>query len=303
MGGYVDMQIEKLKKYYQDALVQSAKPDQEQDYYWFLTDANEKFGILKSILTEKEQQLLSLLFTSCDEKKMEMNSEQEIWYNFLYGNDSLLLNIETNIRFIYFYIKTGQFDYHDFGDAVKALFPTTITIIWKNDHEGIVIEKEDEISSEMVYFEEIVDTLSSDFYLNLYLLIGQKIDSSTNLREQFLWEESVFHNGLHMIQTKKIFKVQDVLPYLFLEEISPHTKKHAMASILHTTIDDQELINTIKVFIECNLNVSSAAKKLYMHRNSLQYRIDKFIEKTGVDIKNFNEAMIAYLIILNFESL
>ncbi|MER2142109.1 MAG: helix-turn-helix domain-containing protein, partial [Priestia megaterium] len=47
-----------------------------------------------------------------------------------------------------------------------------------------------------------------------------------------------------------------------------------------------------------NLNVSLAAKKLYMHRNSLQYRIEKFIDRTHLDIKHFTGAVSAYLAIL-----
>ncbi|MBY6268509.1 helix-turn-helix domain-containing protein, partial [Parageobacillus thermoglucosidasius] len=54
----------------------------------------------------------------------------------------------------------------------------------------------------------------------------------------------------------------------------------------------------IKTFFQCDLNVSLAAKKLYMHRNSLQYRIDKFIEKTGMDIKHFQGAVAVYLAML-----
>ncbi len=49
--------------------------------------------------------------------------------------------------------------------------------------------------------------------------------------------------------------------------------------LLENVSNDKELIESIKVFFQCNLNVSLAAKQLYLHRNTLQYRIDKFIEK------------------------
>ena len=49
--------------------------------------------------------------------------------------------------------------------------------------------------------------------------------------------------------------------------------------LLENISNDKELIESIKVFFQCNLNVSLAAKQLYLHRNTLQYRIDKFIEK------------------------
>ncbi|MXV42460.1 PucR family transcriptional regulator, partial [Bacillus subtilis] len=39
-----------------------------------------------------------------------------------------------------------------------------------------------------------------------------------------------------------------------------------------------------------------------LHRNSLQYRIDKFIERSGIDIKSYKGALLAYFICLQNES-
>ncbi|MCY8607352.1 helix-turn-helix domain-containing protein, partial [Bacillus sonorensis] len=50
-------------------------------------------------------------------------------------------------------------------------------------------------------------------------------------------------------------------------------------------------------YMQCNLNASLTAKRLFIHRNSLQYRIDRFIEKTGIDIRQFEEAAAVYFII------
>ena len=62
---------------------------------------------------------------------------------------------------------------------------------------------------------------------------------------------------------------------------------------------DNEFINTIQQFINCDLNISKASKALYIHRNTLIYRLDKLKKDTGYDIRNFKEAtifMIAFLI-------
>ncbi len=62
---------------------------------------------------------------------------------------------------------------------------------------------------------------------------------------------------------------------------------------------DDEMLNTIEEFICCNLNISEAAKNLYIHRNTLIYRLDKIAKDTGYDIRNFREAAtftIAFLI-------
>lgn len=55
---------------------------------------------------------------------------------------------------------------------------------------------------------------------------------------------------------------------------------------------DLDMIKTIDVFFNCGLNLSEAAKELYIHRNTLIYRLEKIQKYTGFDIKSFNEAVI-----------
>ena len=55
---------------------------------------------------------------------------------------------------------------------------------------------------------------------------------------------------------------------------------------------DNEMIRTIEVFFRCGLNLSDAAKELYIHRNTLIYRLDKIEKYTGYDIRNFNNAVL-----------
>lgn len=55
---------------------------------------------------------------------------------------------------------------------------------------------------------------------------------------------------------------------------------------------DNDMMKTIDVFFKCGLNLSEAAKELYIHRNTLIYRIDKIEKITGFDIRVFNQAAI-----------
>ena len=55
---------------------------------------------------------------------------------------------------------------------------------------------------------------------------------------------------------------------------------------------DNDIIQSIDVFFEFNLNLSAAAKKLYVHRNNLIYRLDKIQKYTSYDIRKFNDAVI-----------
>lgn len=54
---------------------------------------------------------------------------------------------------------------------------------------------------------------------------------------------------------------------------------------------DQEILTTINTFFDNNLNVSETARQLFVHRNTLVYRIEKLQKSTGLDIRNFEDAM------------
>ena len=52
-----------------------------------------------------------------------------------------------------------------------------------------------------------------------------------------------------------------------------------------------ELLETIEVFLDCNMNISEASKALFIHRNTLMYRIKKFKELTGLDATKFDDGV------------
>ena len=54
---------------------------------------------------------------------------------------------------------------------------------------------------------------------------------------------------------------------------------------------DEEALTTINKFFENNLNVSETARQLFVHRNTLVYRIEKIQKSTGLDLRNFDDAL------------
>lgn len=62
---------------------------------------------------------------------------------------------------------------------------------------------------------------------------------------------------------------------------------------------NHELFQTLKEMLKCNLSLTKAAKNLFIHRNTLMYRIEKIKKETGFDIRDFKEATFLYIIYLN----
>ena len=54
---------------------------------------------------------------------------------------------------------------------------------------------------------------------------------------------------------------------------------------------EEETLTTINKFFENNLNVSETSRQLFIHRNTLVYRIEKLQKSTGLDIRVFDDAL------------
>lgn len=67
-------------------------------------------------------------------------------------------------------------------------------------------------------------------------------------------------------------------------------------------MSDDEVVSTAHEFLECNLNASLTARKMYLHRNTLAYRLDKIQRESGLDIRKFSDAVTFRIITLLLKS-
>ena len=55
--------------------------------------------------------------------------------------------------------------------------------------------------------------------------------------------------------------------------------------------EDEEMLETAEAFLQSSLNISETSRNLYMHRNTLLYRLDKIEKATGLNIRLFSDAV------------
>lgn len=76
----------------------------------------------------------------------------------------------------------------------------------------------------------------------------------------------------------------------FLQEtLTPEAEKE---------LQNKEMLESIEVFFKCNLNISVAARELYVHRNTLVYRIEKFNKASGYNLSDFRYAALVQFILM-----
>ena len=61
---------------------------------------------------------------------------------------------------------------------------------------------------------------------------------------------------------------------------------------------DLEMIEIITTLWKNQGNISSTAKELFMHRNTLQYRLEKFHDQTGLSLKSMDDLVLSYLLVI-----
>lgn len=273
-----------------------------EEYYWFQTTEKETIAILKTEIDDKESKLLSLFLTPISIDHLWGTKRERAWYYYVKGGaEEVVENPPKQYRFVFFSISTLPMQKEAFYEAFQSLFPERMPIFFENDHSGFIIEEFFYSDQEKISFHEMIDVIMSDFYTKIRFYISEM---STNIKEApklFHWAE---HNMLlaskyHLNQTTSY---KDTLPYVYINALPAFHKQRIKHTILDHVGDEPDLLHTIKLFLTSGSNATLAAKRLYMHRNSLQYRVDKFIEKTGLDVKQFDEALMTYLALLLIEA-
>ena len=91
-----------------------------------------------------------------------------------------------------------------------------------------------------------------------------------------------------MLEDMPKYKLQEFLDIL----LEPESKG---------ILSDPEMLSTAEEFLNTSLNVSETSRNLYMHRNTLMYRLDKIERATGLDIRKFRDAMTFRLVMILYK--
>lgn len=185
-------------------------------------------------------------------------------------------------------------------EVIQNLFPDKQKdFVFNISETDIVLVKEIKVGIETKDLEKlarsIADTLSSEFYTQAVVGIGTAITGVKDLARSFKEAQVALEVG-KVFDTEKtivcydnlgiarlIYQLPTTLCEMFLKEVF---QKGSIESL------DHETLFTIQRFFENNLNVSETSRKLFVHRNTLVYRLEKIKKLTGLDLREFDHAII-----------
>lgn len=209
------------------------------------------------------------------------------------------LHLNNEARRVVFFIKVSNISETSVLEVVQNLFPNdTLDFVFTHSDSDVILVKDikniqspDNLDS---LAESICDTLSGELFVNVKVGIGTVAATIKDLAESYrdaktalevgkifeLDKRVVNYSGLGV--ARLVYHVPISLCHQYMKEVF---KKGSVESL------DQETLFTIQKFFDNNLNVSETSRKLFVHRNTLVYRLEKIKKLTGLDLREFEHAI------------
>ncbi|WP_136608189.1 PucR family transcriptional regulator [Paenibacillus dokdonensis] len=202
---------------------------------------------------------------------------------------------------------------------LKSYFDGEVVLVPLRSHEWLILAKKELVigageDKEEENSDSETDMLSA-FSLGLYELIANEwvgtfhlsvgtpfspakwLVSMVALLRETIFLGRTFHVAEHvhfpweLLLERLIYSIPVDQRRLFLEQAGDHG----------VLFSDNETLSTLETFFQLDCNVSETAKRLYIHRNTLLYRLDKIKQETGLDVRSFGDAVLVKLTMLLYK--
>ena len=214
-------------------------------------------------------------------------------------NRAKKLHIDADVRRVVMILELQQEKDHSAMESVKSFFGgKSKDFITAVDEKSIIIVKELEEGEGYPEMDKLAHAILDSLGLNqteeTHIAYGTIVNELKEVSRSYKEARMALDVG------KIFFGEKDVIAYsslgigrliyqlpiplckMFIDEIFPGTTPDEF---------DEETLLTIRKFFDNSLNVSETARQLYIHRNTLVYRLDKVNKATGLDLRVFEDAI------------
>ena len=214
-------------------------------------------------------------------------------------NRAKKLHIETDVRRVVFIIETKNEKDVNALETVRSLFSgKTKDFITAVDEKNIILVKELKQSETYEDMQKtakvILDMLNTEAMTKVHVAFGTIVNEIKDVSRSYkeakmaLDVGKIFYSDRNIVAYNNlgigrlIYQLPMPLCKMFIKEIFEGKSPDDF---------DEETLSTINKFFENSLTVSETSRQLYIHRNTLVYRLDKLQKSTGLDLRVFEDAI------------
>ncbi|MGB9678383.1 MAG: PucR family transcriptional regulator [Thermoanaerobacteraceae bacterium] len=254
--------------------------------------------------TKEKLELISMIFSN----PYEQFTKEKFFYDLIMGtlNEedifyySLKYGIDKKAEYVVSIIESNE----NVDDAIKI-----VTNIFDKENLNLIIIGEKKFAlllfhnKEMNIFNEyrtIKDMIESELLIKVDIGISSNFIGLEKAPNAFKEASIALKLGKILETDKNLYFYNNLL---FAELISNVSRTEAENFIQKLNVDslvfnDEELVQTLNAFFKNSLNLSETSRELYVHRNTLVYRLDKIYRLSGLDPKKFDEALLLKTIMI-----
>lgn len=149
--------------------------------------------------------------------------------------------------------------------------------------------------------KEISEAVATDAFEFVSVGIGMVVDNLEEMEKSYKSAVNALEIGEIFVNKHKIYAYSNLGISRLISSVPIGKCKAFLNEVLNGDAlesIDSETLDTIQKFLDYDLNISLAARELYIHRNTLVYRLDRLQKQTGLDVRKFEDAMLFKIAIL-----
>lgn len=246
--------------------------------------------IPKSDVTDREKILLQHISFSST-----LYTKPSQWLSFIQHEDQPIPTTSSSIRMVQLQIdfRSSELDRSFWTESIRSLFDHVLEVCFYAPSLCVIIQSQTDHQLSLTELSGILQTLEEDYSVNLTTYLGRYWPVDSSLHAILNEEIHIFDSQSHSI-SKGILTLSDIALHYFT---TTNRQNSVILSELKThLVNNPEWIDVIQALWHNQRNLSETAKSLYIHRNTLQYRMEKFTEATHISLKETNELLLAYLL-------
>lgn len=246
-------------------------------------------------ISDREKKLIVQLTTP---EVVHFKKQTNRWARFLLEQSSDIPTNANKVQLLQVSIKHADddsFDYQLWLDAFKNTLSFVKDGFFITETYGVLVIDNPSHIDLLEEIEGILNVLDDDFTVQTTVYLGQNWPVDNQLPALFAEEQQIFMNRRSHYQHKKIATLAEhAITYFTYEAASKSTILHHLKEAIFAIDGGNELVMAMWQNLG---NISKAANDLYVHRNTLQYRIERFFQETGVNLKTMDDLLLSYLAI------
>ena len=251
---------------------------------------------------EKNEDSKLLIRSFLEKEPAEQNccSETKLWQKVLEGKESSMVlqnygTYDNIVRCVILFRPSPAADNRLFQDSIP-LDGTDRLVKFENGDAAVVLNMAGRTMEEAEeYAAAVTQTMESEAGISCIAGIGRAAETLPEISQQYREALCAIETGVRHKMEGKVFRYEKQVLERMADLIPSKSAEKARTELIPQDtkkIMTDEMVETIRAFFRNNLNLSTTARQLFIHRNTLLYRMEKIRKATGLDLRKFEDAAI-----------